>query len=200
MVYRVENLPASFNLTGAGVTFLGGSGSDRVWSVTLEALQNNTAQLKTPDNFAGEINFTITGTTTETVSGDSVTHRDQEVSILVTPDADDSTVNNPEVVATEDIWTTIDFAAAFETTDTSNPANIATGYEALKSITLKADDLIDKNIELRVDGNLVTLNAGEELTYTPDQNIEIRYDEDKRHSDDNVSIDFDYTYTDTAKL
>ncbi|MEG9304887.1 VCBS domain-containing protein, partial [Psychrobacter celer] len=200
VVYRVEDLPASFNLTGAGVTFLGGSGTDRVWSVTLEVLQNNTAQLKTPDNFAGEINFTITGTTTETISGDSVTHDTKDVSILVTPDAADSTMSNPQVVATEDEWTTIDFAAAFETTDTSNPANIATGYEALKSITLKADDLIDKNIELRVDGNLVTLNAGEELTYTPGQNIEIRYDEDKRHSDDNVSIDFGYTYTDTAKL
>ncbi|WP_201595491.1 VCBS domain-containing protein [Psychrobacter fulvigenes] len=199
VVYRVEDLPASFNLTGAGVTFLGGSGSDRVWSVTLEALQNNTAQLKTPDNFAGEINFTITGTTTETKSGDSVTHDTKDVSILVTPDADDGTVNNPEVVATEDIWATIDFESAFITTDQGDSA---TGTESLESITLSATDLIDKDVVLRVDGSEVdlTTNPPPILTFTPDQTIEIMYDEDKRHSDDDVSIDFDYTYTDTAEL
>ena len=196
--YIVTGIPEGFGITGA--VFLGGSGAARKWSVSLDALKDDSAKLTTPNNFAGEINFTIAGTTTETVSGDSATHDAKNISILVTPDAADGKVNNPQVTAIEDEWSKIDFAAAFETTDASNPANSATGYEALKSITLKADDLIDKNIELRVDGNLVTLNAGEELTYTPGQNIEIRYDEDKRHSDDNVSIDFGYTYTDTAKL
>ncbi len=199
IVYRVENLPTGFNLTGAGVTFLGGSGSDRVWSVTLEALQNNTAQLKTPDNFAGEINFTITGTTTETASGDSVTHDGKDVSILVTPDAADGNMNDPQVVATEDLWATMDFESAFTTTDKGDSA---TGTESLESITLSVTDLMAKDVILRVDGIEVdlTTNPPPILKFTPDQTIEIMYDDDKRHSDDDVSIEFDYTYTDTTEL
>ncbi|WP_201538276.1 VCBS domain-containing protein [Psychrobacter sanguinis] len=194
VVYRVENLPAGFNLAGAGVTFFGGSGADRVWSVTLEALQNNTAQLKTPNNFAGEINFTITGTTTETVSGDSVTHDGKDVSILVTPDAADGTMNNPQVVATEDQWTAVDFAAAFKTTDAS------AGDEVLESITLSADSLLAADLILSVDDVEVELVAGESYTYTVNQTIKFKYDDAKEHSDDDVSIDFDYTYSDTATL
>ncbi|WP_227501934.1 MULTISPECIES: VCBS domain-containing protein [unclassified Psychrobacter] len=199
VIYRVEDLPAGFNLIGAEVTFLGGGGTDRVWSVTLEALQNGTAQLQTPDNFAGEINFNITGTTTEKVSGDSVTHNQQNVSILVTPDAADSTISNPQVVATEDLWATIDFESAFTTTD---QGGLTEGQEVLESITLSATDLMAKDVILRVDGTEVdlTTNPPPTLTFTPDQTIEIMYDDDKRHSDDDVSIDFDYTYTDTAKL
>ena len=199
VVYRVENLPAGFNLTGAGVNFLGGSGADRVWSVTLEALQNNTAQLKTPNNFAGEINFTITGTTTETVSGDSVTHDGKDVSILVTPDAADGNMNDPQVVATEDLWATMDFESAFTTTDKGDSA---TGTESLESITLSVTDLMAKDVILRVDGIEVdlTTNPPPTLKFTPDQTIEIMYDDDKRHSDDDVSIEFDYTYTDTTEL
>ncbi|MGE6351064.1 VCBS domain-containing protein, partial [Psychrobacter sp. NPDC078511] len=199
VIYRVEDLPAGFNLIGAEVTFLGGGGTDRVWSVTLEALQNGTAQLQTPDNFAGEINFNITGTTTEKVSGDSVSHNQQNVSILVTPDAADGTVNNTQVVATEDLWATIDFESAFTTTD---QGGLTEGQEVLESITLLATDLMAKDVILRVDGIEVdlTTNPPPTLTFTPDQTIEIMYDDDKRHSDDDVSIDFDYTYTDTAKL
>ena len=196
--YIVTGIPEGFGITGA--VFLGGSGAARKWSVSLDALKDDSAKLTTPNNFAGEINFTIAGTTTETVSGDSATHDAKNISILVTPDAADGKVNNPQVTAIEDEWSKIDFAAAFETTDASNPANSATGYEALKSITLKADDLIAKNIELQVDGVEVILIAGGELTYTPNQNIEIRYNDDMRHSDDSVSINFDYIYTDTAKL
>ena len=199
VIYRVEDLPTGFNLIGAEVTFLGGGGTDRVWSVTLEALQNGTAQLQTPDNFAGEINFTITGTTTETVSGDSVTHNGKDVSILVTPDAADGTMSNPQVVATEDEWTTIDFESAFTTKD---QGGLTEGQEVLESITLSATDLMATDVILRVDGIEVdlTTNPPPTLTFTPDQTIEIMYDDDKRHSDDDVSIDFDYTYTDTAEL
>ncbi|OLF37150.1 hypothetical protein, partial [Psychrobacter sp. Rd 27.2] len=139
----------------------------------------------TPDNFAGEINFTITGTTTETVSGDSVTHDTKDVSILVTPDAADGNMSNPQVVATEDLWATIDFESAFTTTD---QGSLTEGQEVLESITLSATDLTAKDVILRVDGIEVdlTTNPPPTLTFTPDQTIEIMYDEDKRHSDDDV--------------
>ncbi|WP_238036564.1 VCBS domain-containing protein [Psychrobacter sp. Ps6] len=198
VTYKVTGLPTGFNITGA--VFLGGSGLTRSWSVSLDALKNGTAELVTPSNFAGEVDFTITGTTTETISGNSATHNTQNVSVLITPDASDSVVANPQVLATEDVWTTVNFLSAYSSTDTTALANIATGYEALETVILKADDLISREVALRVDNVEVTLVAGETYVYTPDQLIEIMYDDDKRHSDDNVTIPFDYTYTDTATL
>ncbi|MBH0087305.1 VCBS domain-containing protein, partial [Psychrobacter sp. SCQQ22] len=198
VTYKVTGVPVGFDITGA--VFLGGSGETRSWSVSLEALQDDTAQLVTPDNFAGEIDFTITGTTTEVVSGNSATHDTQSISIVVMPDATDGVVNDPQVLATEDTWTTVNFLAAFTSSDTTDSANSAIGYEALETIILDAKVLIDADIALRVDGTEVVLVAGETYTYTPDQTIEIMYDDDKRHSDANVTIPFDYTYTDTASL
>lgn len=198
VTYKVTGLPTGFDITGA--VFLGGSGLTRSWSVSLDALKNGTAELVTPSNFAGEVDFTITGTTTETVSGNSATHNTQNVSVLITPDATDSVVANPQVLATEDVWTTVNFLSVYTSTDTTALVNIATGYEALETIILKADDLISREVALRVDNIEVTLVAGETYIYTPDQRIEIMYDDDKRHSDDDVSIPFDYTYTDTATL
>ncbi|WP_352259882.1 Calx-beta domain-containing protein [Psychrobacter sp. TB55-MNA-CIBAN-0194] len=198
VTYKVTGVPVGFDITGA--VFLGGSGETRSWSVSLEALQDGTAQLVTPDNFAGEIDFTITGTTTEVVSGNSATHDTQSISIVVTPDAADGVVNDPQVLAVEDTWTTVNFLAAFTSSDTTDSADSAIGYEALETIILDAKVLIDADIALRVDGTEVVLVAGETYTYTPDQTIEIMYDDDKRHSDDDVTIPFDYTYTDTALL
>ena len=198
--YRVEGLSAGFDLSGVGVTFLGGSGTGRVWSVTLEALKNNTAQLKVPNNFAGDVNFTITDTTTETISGDSTSHGTKPVSILIKPDAADSTINNPQIDATEDLWTTINFNAVFESTDTANVANKASGYEALETLIISADFLLAADLLLRVDGNNVTLTAGQNVTINASQKVEFKYDNDKLHSDDAINIPFSYTYTDSTTL
>ena len=198
VTYKVTGLPEGFSITGA--VFLGGSDESRSWSVSLESLQDGTAQLVTPANFAGDIDFTITGTTTETVSGNSVTHDTQNVSVLITPDAADGVVADPQVLAVEDVWITVDFEASFSSGDTVNAASSAIGYEMLETIILSADELLSNDIALRVDGVEVPLTAGVSYTYTADQTIEIMYDDTKRHSDDDVSIDFDYTYTDTASL
>ena len=198
VTYKVTGVPIGFDITGA--VFLGGSGESRSWSVSLEALQDGSAQLVTPDSFAGEVDFTITGTTTETVSGNSATHDTQAVSLVVTPDAADGVVNDPQVLAVEDTWTAVNFVAAFSSGDTTAPANIATGYEALETITLTSNDLIGQNVALRVDGVEVPLVADQTYTYNANQTIEIMYNDIKRHSDDDVTIPFDYTYTDTASL
>ena len=200
VVYRVENVPVGFDLVGAGVTFLGGTGVGRIWSVSLEALQDNSAQLKVPNNFAGEVNFTITGTTTETVSGNSVSHDNKQVSLLITPDAADGKETNPQVVAIEDQWTAVDFAASFTSNDTTDAGKSGVGFEALKTITLAANDLIDAGIILQVDGNPVTLTTGATYTYNATQTIELKYGSAKEHSDDSYNIPFKYTYTDTALL
>ena len=198
--YLVQGVPAGFNITGAGVVFLGGTGESRIWSVPLESLQNNAAQLVTPNNFAGDVSFKITGTTTETVSGNSATHDVKTVSILVTPDAADSVLNNPQVLAIEDVWTTVNFLAAFTSSDTRDPANSAVGYEALSTITLSADVLIARDIVLQVGGNVIPLVAGESYTYNANQKVEIKYNATKEHSDVSVSIPFSYEYTDNATL
>ena len=198
VTYKVTGVPIGFDITGA--VFLGGSGESRSWSVSLEALQDGSAQLVTPEHFAGEVDFTITGTTTETVSGNSATHDTQAVSLVVTPDAADGVVKNPQVLAVEDTWTTVNFVAAFSSGDTTAPANIATGYEALETIKLTSNDLIGQNVALRVDGVEVPLVADQTYTYNANQTIEIMYNDSNRHSDDDVTIPFDYTYTDTASL
>ena len=200
VVYRVEGLPAAFDLSGAGVTFLGGSGTSRLWSVTLEALKDNTAQLKVPNNFAGDVNFNITGTTTETVSGNSASHGTKPVSILIKPDAADSEMNNPQIIATEDLWTTINFKAVFESADTVNVANKASGYEALATIIISADFLLANDLLLQLDGAGVTLTAGQNITINASQKVEFKYDNDKLHSDNSIDIPFGYTYTDSTTL
>ena len=200
--YSITGVPEGFNITGAGVVFLGGNGEARTWSVSLSAITNNTAQLTTPEHFAGDISFDITGATTERVSGDSVTQTTKTVSILVIPDAADGTVNNPQVLATEDEWTTIDFKDAFSSDDKTSVADNMTGYESLKDITLSVADLTGKNIVLRVDNVEVdlTTNPPPTLKFTAEQTIEFKYDAAKEHSDTPVDIPFDYTYTDTATL
>ena len=200
VVYRVEGLPTAFDLSGAGVTFLGGSGTSRLWSVTLEALKDNTAQLKVPNNFAGDVNFNITGTTTETVSGNSASHGTKPVSILIKPDAADSEMNNPQIIATEDLWTTINFKAVFESADTVNVANKASGYEALATIIISADFLLANDLLLQLDGAGVTLTAGQNITINASQKVEFKYDNDKLHSDNSIDIPFGYTYTDSTTL
>ncbi|MDX2374279.1 VCBS domain-containing protein [Psychrobacter sp. PP-21] len=200
VTYKVTGVPIGFGITGA--VFLGGSESEgtRSWSVSLDALKDGSAKLTTPENFAGDIELTITGTTTEVVSGNSVTHGTRTVSVLITPDAADGVVNNPQVLATEDVWATVNFLAAFVSDDTVVPGNSDIGYESLETVILRANDLISRDLSLRVDGVEVPLNANETYSYGPNQTIEIRYDDDKRHSDDNVTLPFEYTYTDTASL
>jgi hypothetical protein len=200
--YSITGVPEGFNITGAGVVFLGGNGEARTWSVSLAAITNNTAQLTTPEHFAGDISFDITGATTERVSGDSVTQTTKTVSILVIPDAADGTVNNPQVLATEDLWTTVNFLAAFSSSDTTSAAASASasGYEALETIIISAQDLITKGIEIKVAGTIQTLVAGEDITISAGQKVEVRYDDGKRHSDTPVDIPFGYTYTDTTSL
>ncbi|MFK3915905.1 Calx-beta domain-containing protein [Psychrobacter sp. NPDC078501] len=187
VTYKVTGLPAGFDITGA--VFLGGSGETRSWSVSLESLQNGAAKLVTPDNFAGEVGFTITGTTTETISGNSVTHTPKDVSILITPDAADGVVNNPQVVAVEDEWTTIDFNAAFKTTDAS------IGDEVLDTITLNPADL--GNVLLLVNGTAYTSG---DYTFNASDKIEVKYNSANEHSDVPFDIGFDYTYLDTVSL
>ncbi|GAF54367.1 VCBS domain-containing protein [Psychrobacter sp. JCM 18900] len=187
--YSITGLPEGFNIIGAGVVFLGGSGADRVWSVPLAAIQNGGAMLTTPEHFAGDISFDIQDTTTERVSGNSVTHSPKTVSVLIVPDAADGTVNNPQVVAFEDEWTTIDFNAAFKTTDAS------AGDEVLDTITLNPDDIA--NVVLLVNGEAPEVGN---YTFNASDKIEVKYNSANEHSDAPFNIRFDYTYTDTATL
>ncbi len=198
VTYRIDGLSEGFKVVGQGVSFIGGSAEGRVWSVSLAAIQDNTAMILTPDNFAGELNFNITDTTTETTSGDSASHGTREVSILVTPDAADGVVSNPQVLAVEDTWTTINFAAAFSSSDTTNSSNSKIGFEALESIILDGATLATLGLVLSVNGDVKDVGVGG--TYAPSDIIQFQYNATKEHSDYDVDIPFTYRYTDTALL
>ncbi|WP_227669518.1 Calx-beta domain-containing protein [Psychrobacter sp. NG254] len=225
VTYKVTGLPIGFDITGA--VFLGGSGPTRSWSVSLDALKNDTAKLVTPEHFAGEIDFTIIGTTTETISGDSVTHGTQNVSVLITPDAADSVEVNPQVLTTEDVWATINFVAAFTTND---QGTLTTGQESLKSVVIKGQDLIRNDIPsnglirdglmlkvteadgtVTVYGDLTDVDYSDEnkvlvteqltnqdYVFDATDKVEVMYGVE--HLDTTVTIPFGYTYTDTTTL
>ena len=195
VIYSVRGLAPEFDLSGKGVTFLGGTGADRTWSVTLEAITQETAQISTTTNFAGSINFTMTGTTTEKVSGNSATHEQRNVSILVKPDAADSVINDMAVTGTEDIWTTIDFGAAFKTTD---QGDLLTGTESLKNISIQDNDLIDKGLILKVNGVESALIADGTHIFNADDKVEIKHQVE--HLDTPVDFDIEYTYTNKAAI
>ena len=200
--YIITGVPAGFSVTGAGVVALGGSGEARKWSVPLDAITGGDAKLVTPANFAGDVKFSITGTTTETVSGHSAKHPTQTVTILVNPDAADGSIN-PKVLATEDVWTLINFDGAFKTTD---QGGLSTGKESLATITFKGQDLVNLGIVLLINdisgsgGTLITPVSGQTYTYMPSDKVEFKYGMANEHSDAPINIPFDYTYTDTASL
>ena len=225
VTYKVTGLPIGFDITGA--VFLGGSGPTRSWSVSLAALKDESAQLVTPEHFAGEVKLTITGTTTETISGDSVTHGTQNVSVLITPDAADSVEVNPQLLATEDVWATINFVAAFTTND---QGTLTTGQESLKSVVIKGQDLIRNDIPsnglirdglmlkvteadgtVTVYGDLTDVDYSDEnkvlvteqltnqdYVFDATDKVEVMYGVE--HLDTTVTIPFGYTYTDTTTL
>ena len=80
-------------------------------------------------------------------------------------------MNNPQIIATEDLWTTINFKTAFESNDTVNVANKASGYEALETIIISADFLLANDLLLQLDGTGVTLTAGQNITNKASQKV-----------------------------
>ncbi len=83
----ITGLDDRFDVQGA--TLVGGTGDERVWVTNVDAINNvdNPVKITTVKHFSGEINFKIGYVTTEN-DGDTNTSTVQDVSLLVTPEAE----------------------------------------------------------------------------------------------------------------
>jgi len=84
----ITHLDSDFDLHGA--TLVGGSGNSRVWVTTAADINTGNITLTTIEHYSGEVNFDIGYVTTED-DGDTMTSPIQNVSLLVTPEAEGTT-------------------------------------------------------------------------------------------------------------
>ncbi|MFT7683820.1 MAG: hypothetical protein ACI935_003343, partial [Moritella dasanensis] len=121
----LTNLDSQFNIVGA--SFSGGTGTARQWVFLAEDLAN--IKISSPANFSGEIDFTLSYVTTEN-EGNSKTHANENISILITPDSE-AGLNSSTNIG-EDQLTLLDFTIKHENNDTD---------ESIDSISLNKSDL-----------------------------------------------------------
>lgn len=202
LTMKVTNLADGFDIQGA--TFLGGTGTSRVWFIDLADLQSDNITLTSPEHFAGEVNFDIAMVTTED-AGDSKTHDAQEVSLMITPVVD-TTINILDT-QNEDETITLDFGLNKPDSDAS-----ASGEETLTSFEIDVTGLEAAGITLVSNGidlttgksgfQTVTVNSGVleavTATLTEDSHINGSYNFDIRYTIDDQAVDKDAnTYTDS---
>ncbi|WP_204902202.1 VCBS domain-containing protein [Psychrobacter sanguinis] len=154
VTYVITGLDDRFSMIGADVTYLGGAGIARQWVVTKEAIETGDARIQLNEDFAGEINFTVQGISTEQEGGSETTQNLRPVSIFVTSDAADNNVGNPVVTQTENESVVLDLQGVFNKTD--SPVDARNGVEALKSVDINVTDLEALGVQLIVDGTPIT--------------------------------------------
>ncbi|MBB3143288.1 T1SS-143 domain-containing protein [Halomonas organivorans] len=78
LTYRITGLDAQFGVEGA--TLIRGEGAERVWVAT----DPSAVTITTPENFSGQVDFSVTPIVTED-DGDTLDSAEQQVSFQVTP-------------------------------------------------------------------------------------------------------------------
>ncbi|NPT32847.1 hypothetical protein DDR56_20100, partial [Halomonas venusta] len=78
LTYRITGLDAQFDVEGA--TLIRGEGAERVWVAT----DPDAVTITTPENFSGQVDFSVTPIVTED-DGDTLESDEQQVSFQVTP-------------------------------------------------------------------------------------------------------------------
>ncbi|MFG6179464.1 DUF5801 repeats-in-toxin domain-containing protein [Halomonas sp. THAF12] len=78
LTYRITGLDEQFDVEGA--TLIRGEGAERVWVAT----DPNAVTITTPENFSGQVDFSVTPIVTED-DGDTLESAEQPVSFQVTP-------------------------------------------------------------------------------------------------------------------
>jgi T1SS-143 domain-containing protein len=150
-----ETLSATITGLPPGVTLVGGAPlGGGTWAIDLTNLGN--VRLVTPNNFKGELNFTLTTTTTEN-DGNSTT-QEWPVSLTVTP--------SPEATMTlttgfnEDQRASVDFFIVHQNGDTD---------ETLTAVWIDVGSIHDKLILYYVDsgGNPTELTSGMDVSGWP---------------------------------
>jgi len=203
LTMKVTGLESGFDIQGA--TFLGGSGTDRVWFVDLGDLQGDLVSLTSPEHFAGEIDFSIQLVTTED-AGDSATHPIKDVSVMITPVAEASV--NTSDSQNEDQSLVLDFGL-----NKPDTGDASVGIENLASFGIDMST-VDPSVTLTGSVSGVLSGAGyvaldvsggvlETVTATlpEDSNIAGGYDFNIQYTIDDVATDaLGNTYTDTKTV
>lgn len=136
---QVTGLPEGFGLSqGTLLTGPGVTGADRIWALPEGDLA--TTRITVPQNFSGEVDFSVVPVTTEN-DGASLTGTPAPVSFTVTP-SPEATVTT-EAVLTEDTRQPINLGIVHQNGDTD---------EVLDSVAIKVDDLADADFTLYLGG------------------------------------------------
>ena len=203
LTMKVTGLEAGFDIQGG--TFLGGSGTDRVWFIDLSDLQGDLVSLTSPAHYAGEADFTIQFVTTED-EGDSATHPIKDVSVMITPVAEASV--NTSDTQNEDQSLILDFGL-----NKPDTGDASAGIENLASFGIDMST-VDAGVTLTgsVSGELsgagyvaldVTNGVLETVTatLTQDSHMAGGYDFNIQYTIEDVALDSaNNTYTDTKTV
>ncbi|SDO88871.1 T1SS-143 domain-containing protein [Lutimaribacter pacificus] len=139
LTMQITGLPDGFGLShGTLLTGPGVTGEDRVWA--LQAGQLATAEITVPQNFSGEVEFSVVPVTTEN-DGASLTGTPEPVSFTVTP-SPEATVTT-EAVLTEDMRQPINLGIVHQNGDTD---------EVLAGVAIRVDYLTGANFTLYLGG------------------------------------------------
>jgi trimeric autotransporter adhesin len=188
---KVTNLASGFDIQGA--TFLGGSGTGRIWFVDIAKLNAGDVTLTTPLHFAGESNFDIRLVTTED-AGDSKTHEVKNVSVMITPIAEAGASINSSDTQDEDTPKVLNFGFSSPDTD-----GAAAGQETLQSFSIDVTELQAAGITLVSNGvDLTTGKTGYQNVTVTAGTLEAVTATLPQDSDADYSFNISYTYLDTA--
>ena len=129
----ITGIPANVNVEG--LTYIGGTGANRVWSGT--PAQINAANLVIKDaHFSGTIKFQVRAVSTEN-DGNSLTGPTQEVSIQVAPSPEAALVS--QTTLAEDTRTQLDFSIQAPNVDSN---------ETVQSVWINAADVNGQPFQL----------------------------------------------------
>ena len=129
----ISGLPDGVSVEG--LTFVSGTGVDRVWAGSLAAVQAANLVLST-NNFSGTLSFTVRAVSTEN-DGDSNAGAAQTVTVEVTPSPEATLATQTTIL--EDTRTQLNLGLVHQNGDTN---------ETLDSVWISADSLVGKPFTL----------------------------------------------------
>ncbi|MGE4503644.1 MAG: hypothetical protein AB7D03_12290, partial [Thiomicrospira sp.] len=191
LTFKLTGLADGFGINGA--TFIGGSGEGRIWYIDSADLLADKVSLTTPTHFAGQENFQIRFVTTEQ-AGDSKTHAEKVITVMITPVAEASAAINLNDTQDEDVAKVLNFG--FSTPDTDGPN---AGKETLKSFSIDVTGLEAAGVKLVSDGvDLTTGKSGHQTINVTDGVLAAVTATLAEDSDADYSFKISYTYQDVA--
>ncbi|ACF45829.1 outer membrane adhesin like protein [Prosthecochloris aestuarii DSM 271] len=143
LTFKLTGLDPQFDISGG--TFLGGSGSDRVWVLMPDDLA--TAKIIVPENYSGTVNLGLVPVTTER-EGDSQTQAVIPLSVEITP-SPEATITTSTTIP-EDALQQVDFSIQYQNGDTD---------ETVTSVWIEAADVDSADFTLYLGSDGVTTLA-----------------------------------------